>query len=161
MLHAGGRRRRAGPRPALRRRALRRPDAPSGCSATWALLAAGLAAPEGRSRASRLLSAAERHQLAFEWNDTARRTLAGATLRRLRAPGRREPRSARPLQAADGALTYGELDAAGDRLARLLRALGVGPEARGGGLPAAPERLIAALLAVLKAGGAYLPLDPA
>ncbi|MGN6153372.1 MAG: amino acid adenylation domain-containing protein, partial [Lysobacteraceae bacterium] len=59
-----------------------------------------------------------------------------------------------------GACTYAELDRRSDALAARLRALGVAHEARVAlCLPRSPEA-IAAALAVLKAGGAYLPLDP-
>ncbi|WP_420130679.1 amino acid adenylation domain-containing protein [Longimicrobium sp.] len=57
-------------------------------------------------------------------------------------------------------LTYGELNAAANRLARVLRRRGVGADVR---VAVAMERgpaLPAALLAVLKAGGAYVPVDP-
>jgi amino acid adenylation domain-containing protein len=58
-------------------------------------------------------------------------------------------------------LTYAELDRRSDALAERLRALGVGPEVLVGlAVPRSPE-IVVALLAVLKAGGAYLPLDPA
>jgi amino acid adenylation domain-containing protein len=57
-------------------------------------------------------------------------------------------------------ISYGELDARANQLARHLQAMGVGPEVRvaiclGRGAP-----LLVAVLAVLKAGGAYVPLNP-
>ena len=58
-------------------------------------------------------------------------------------------------------LSYGELNARANRLARRLRALGVGPETVVAiSLDRSPV-IVEAVLAVLKAGGAYLPVDPA
>ncbi|MFE7559329.1 amino acid adenylation domain-containing protein [Kitasatospora sp. NPDC057500] len=78
----------------------------------------------------------------------------------VRARAAHDPRALAVL--ADGeSLDYGGLDARSDRLAAVLRALGAGPERI---VPVCLERgtdLVTAWLAVLKAGGAFLPLDPA
>jgi amino acid adenylation domain-containing protein len=57
-------------------------------------------------------------------------------------------------------LTYRELDAKSNRLANLLREIGVGPDVLVGICLARSADMVVALLAVLKAGGAYVPLDP-
>jgi amino acid adenylation domain-containing protein len=64
------------------------------------------------------------------------------------------------VSCSHGQLTYGELNARADQLARRLRALGVGPEILVGlCVPRSPAMVVGAL-GILKAGGAYLPLDP-
>ncbi len=64
------------------------------------------------------------------------------------------------LSCADGTLTYAELNARANRLARHLRRLGVGPEVLVGLCAGRSSGMVVGLLAVLKAGGAYVPLDP-
>lgn len=64
------------------------------------------------------------------------------------------------LAVEGGVFTYAELESRANRLANFLRGRGVGPEKIVGlCLPRSPD-LVVALLAVLKSGGAYLPLDP-
>jgi amino acid adenylation domain-containing protein len=68
--------------------------------------------------------------------------------------------SAPAVRFEDTVVTYAEVNAEANRLARRLLAAGVGPDSLVAiALPRSP-RLVVAVLAVLKAGGAYLPLDP-
>ncbi len=57
-------------------------------------------------------------------------------------------------------LSYAELNAQANRLARRLRALGVGPEVLVGLCAGRSAATVVGLLAILKAGGAYVPVDP-
>ena len=59
------------------------------------------------------------------------------------------------------ALTYAELDARANRVAHVLRALGVGPDTLVGLYMPRSLELVVGALAIHKAGGAYVPLDPA
>src|SRR5262245_44598963 len=58
-------------------------------------------------------------------------------------------------------LTYRELNGRANRLAHRLRRLGVGPDVLVGLCTKRSPEMVVGLLGVLKAGGAYLPLDPA
>jgi amino acid adenylation domain-containing protein len=107
-----------------------------------------------------LLTASERERLLFVRNDTAVTWEDAATLPELFA----RCAQARPATVAlsfEGAtLSYGELLAQANRLARCLRALGVGPGVLVGLCLEREPRLMVALLGVLASGGAYVPLDP-
>ncbi len=117
-----------------------------------------------------LLSAAERRQLLGEWNDTASE-LPVAEMAAVERPGKLplsrqfESRVARQrwrvaLTFADQQITYGELEARANRLAHYLISLGAGPESLVGIHLRRTPQMVVAMLAVLKAGAAYLPLDP-
>ena len=124
-------------------------------------LAAAATDPDARYDAFSPLSVRERERLLEEWNSTTAKFPAGSCVHELfEAQAARIPRCVAVTSAA-GSLTYAELDARAAEVARLLRARGVGPDARVGICLARSPEMVAAVLGVLKAGGAYLPLDPA
>ncbi len=124
------------------------------------LLEGAAAAPDRRLSELPLLSAEEERQLAA-WNATGRPIALARPVHRLF-----EERAAAAPQALAVAgpggrrLTYAELDARANRLAHHLRRLGVGAEVPVAVLLERSPEMIVAALAALKAGGAYLPLDP-
>ena len=78
----------------------------------------------------------------------------------IEAQARRTPE--RPALAFEGArLTYAELDRRASGLARHLRALGAGPEVRVGLFIERSLEMVVGILAILKAGAAYVPMDTA
>ncbi|MBZ9641753.1 non-ribosomal peptide synthetase, partial [Streptomyces sp. PSKA30] len=115
--------------------------------------------PELRLSDLDLLDAAERLAVVEEWNDTASEVDASTVLERFRQWAVETP-DAVALWSGGRALSYAEVDARSDALARGLVARGVGRESRVGlCLPRGAE-MVVAILAVWKAGGAYVPLDP-
>jgi amino acid adenylation domain-containing protein len=124
------------------------------------LLAAAVAQPETAVALLPLMSEAERHQLAREWNDTDSVYPAAASLQELFEEQVRRAPGASALLFDGGEISYGELNRRANWLAARLRRLGVGPESRVGlSLVRSPE-LVVGMLGILKAGGAYVPLDP-
>ncbi|HEX9936446.1 MAG TPA: amino acid adenylation domain-containing protein [Longimicrobium sp.] len=108
-----------------------------------------------------LLSAAERRTVVEEWNATGAAFPAGACVHELfEAQVERTP-GAQAVSFEGERLTYAELNARANRLAHHLRALGVGPEVRVAVCVERGMEMVVALLAVLKAGGGYIPLDSA
>ncbi|MEN4826672.1 non-ribosomal peptide synthase/polyketide synthase [Pseudomonas sp. P39-UII1] len=107
-----------------------------------------------------ILSDEARHQLLGSFNDTAREYPQGQTVHALvEAQAARTP-DASALSQADRAVSYAELNQRANRLAHRLIERGVQPGDRVAlCLPRSIERVIA-LLAVLKAGAAYVPVDP-
>jgi amino acid adenylation domain-containing protein/non-ribosomal peptide synthase protein (TIGR01720 family) len=119
-------------------------------------VAAGPEIPAGQVE---LLSAEERQQVVAEWNDTAAEVRAATVPGLFTAQAARTP-DAVAVVSDEGTWSYAGLDAASGRLARYLAGLGAGPEKLVAvALPRSAE-LVITLLAVLKAGAAYLPIDP-
>ncbi|WP_410592315.1 non-ribosomal peptide synthase/polyketide synthase [Amycolatopsis sp. lyj-23] len=105
-----------------------------------------------------LIGAAERELVLGTWNDTAR-PVPPQTLPELIADRARRTPDA-PAVIGGETLTYAELDARASRLARVLAGRGIGPERIVAlALPRSVE-IVVAQLAVLKAGGAFVPVDP-
>ncbi|MER5889423.1 amino acid adenylation domain-containing protein [Streptomyces sp. NPDC001941] len=100
-----------------------------------------------------------RRQVLDAWNDTAA-PVGRATVPELFAAQVRRDPDAVAVASDDAELTYAELDARAERLARFLRARGVGPESVVAVVRERGVELVVTLLGVLKAGGAYLPVDP-
>ena len=107
------------------------------------------------------LPAAERHQLLVEWTDPGAPWPAPAPVHRLAAEQAARTPEAEVVVAADERLTHRELQRRAGALAHHLRGLGVGPESIVGVCLERSANLVVALLGILRAGGAYLPLDPA
>ncbi|HEX2187443.1 MAG TPA: amino acid adenylation domain-containing protein, partial [Longimicrobiaceae bacterium] len=130
--------------------------------AHYAALLEGMAAePERPVATIPLLSAAELDELLAAPDRSAREHPSGLCIHEMvDAQLRRAPDSV-AVVSAGARLTLAELDREADRVARLLRAAGVGPEVRVGIFLQRTPTLVAALLGVLRAGGAYVPLDPA
>jgi amino acid adenylation domain-containing protein len=107
-----------------------------------------------------LLSEAELSRQLEAWNETARPYPRGATVHQLFEEQAGRTPEATALEFEGGHLTYAELNERANRLANYLRGAGTGPESVVGVLLERSPEAITGLLAVLKAGGAYLPLDP-
>ncbi|WP_163777850.1 non-ribosomal peptide synthetase [Myxococcus vastator] len=124
------------------------------------LLAAIAEDPTRSVRELPLLTGPERLRLLREWNDTARDLpLPGSLHGLFEQQAARRP-NATAVRFESRALTYRELDEQANRLANHLRQLGVEPGHRVGIFLERSVELLVGLLGILKAGAAYVPLDP-
>jgi amino acid adenylation domain-containing protein/thioester reductase-like protein len=125
------------------------------------LLEGAAADPRQRLSELPLLDEAERQLLLVSWNHTRTDYPRDLCLHQLiEAQAARTP-DAVAVAWAEERLSYRELDQRANRLAHKLRGLGVGPEVVVGICLERGPDLVVAILGVLKAGGAFLPLDPA
>ena len=120
-------------------------------------------ARDPRQRLSQLpmLTRVERQRLLLEYNDTARKVPRCRCIHELFEEQASRTPEAVAVAYEDERLTYAELNRRANRLAHYLRELGVEPETRVGILLDRSLEVAVALLGVLKAGGLYVPLDPA
>ncbi|MET9551181.1 amino acid adenylation domain-containing protein [Streptomyces sp. NPDC006627] len=123
------------------------------------LLASLAADPDQRLDAYDVLTPTERHDVVHGWNDT-RHAVAATTVTAMFDACVASAPNDPAVVFGTTTLTYADLDRRADRLARLLVERGIGPETFVGIALERSEAWVVAILAVLKAGGAFLPLDP-
>ncbi len=125
------------------------------------LLAGIVTNPNQRLSDLPLLTHAEQQKLLVEWNNTQAEDPKHQCIHELfEAQVARSP-DAIAVISEDKQLTYRELNVRANQLAHHLWSLGVGPEVRVGISIERSLEMIIGLLAILKAGGTYVPLDPA
>src|SRR6185369_7640132 len=123
------------------------------------LLAGIIANPDAHLSDLPILTVEEQQQLQ-QWNDTAHQFSSNLLLHQLFEQQAAQQPHAPALIFEDQALTFSEINSRANQLARYLLSSGLEPEGRVGVmLPRTPDALVA-LLAIFKAGGCYLPLDP-
>ncbi|WNV05995.1 amino acid adenylation domain-containing protein [Candidatus Methylospira mobilis] len=126
----------------------------------YQILLAGIAArPEARLSELPMLPEAERRRLLVEWNAT-HNDCADACLHRLFETQAEQTPDALALRFEQQTLTYRELDSRANQLARFLQRQGVAPGDIVGLCVERSLEMVVAVLGVLKAGCAYLPLEP-
>jgi amino acid adenylation domain-containing protein/FkbM family methyltransferase len=101
----------------------------------------------------------ERELVLVEWNQTKTAYQTDACLHQLFEQQAESTPDSPAVSFQDEQLSYAELNARANRLARHLQALSVGAEARVGILMERSIEMIVSVLGILKAGGAYVPLD--
>lgn len=124
------------------------------------VLMGAVQAPSGPVSSLPLLSESELSQVLVEWNDTAISDNRAETLPALLEEQVERNGGNVAVVFGDESLTYSELNAQANQLARRLLRLGVAPDVKVGVCLERGLRVPVALLAIMKAGGAYLPFDP-
>jgi len=107
-----------------------------------------------------MLSEEEREQVLYGWNETKAEFSSEKFVHELFEEQVRRSPQATAVVFEKEELSYGELNARANRLAHYLRELGVKPDERVAICVERGFEMIVGLLAVLKAGGGYVPLDP-
>ena len=123
------------------------------------LLQAVVSAPRSRLCELPMASAAEQHRMLQDWNTPAGVTPFEAVHRLFEAQADQQPER-QALALDEQTLSYGELNRQANRLAHYLLAQGVGPQGLVGIAVERSFAMVVSLLAVLKTGAAYVPLDP-
>jgi amino acid adenylation domain-containing protein len=124
------------------------------------LLEGIVANPEGEITLLPLLSEVERHQILDEWNQTAIDYPTGQCLHELvEAKSVSHPEKIAVIEG-EAQFTYRDLNRQANALALVLKDLGVGPDMLTGLVLDRSLEFVTGVLAILKAGGAFVPFDP-
>ena len=107
-----------------------------------------------------LLTEAERHQLLVKWNDTEVDNPKNSCIHELFETQVERSPDATAAEFEGKRLTYRELNSRANQLAHYLRSQGVGPQKLVGLCVQRSLKMMIGLLGILKAGAAYVPLDP-
>ncbi|HEY0078606.1 MAG TPA: amino acid adenylation domain-containing protein, partial [Pyrinomonadaceae bacterium] len=123
------------------------------------LLVGAVESPERRINELPLLTEAERRALS-EWNATASEFPREACIHELVAEQAARTPESTAIVFGEASLSYRELNERANRVAHHLRSLGIGAETVAAVMMERSIEMLVGVLGVLKAGGAYLPLDP-
>jgi amino acid adenylation domain-containing protein len=126
----------------------------------FTLLEAAAAHPEGKISSLPLLTAPEREELVVGFNRTQVDYPQGRYIHELFSDQAAKTPNAIALVFEGRKLTYRELDAKSNQLARYLRKLGVKTDTLVGVCAERSLEMVIALYGIVKAGGAYVPIDP-
>jgi len=124
------------------------------------LLEGIVAEPDRRVSLQPLLTPEERRRILVQWNDTRRNRPSEPNVARLFEGQVERTPDAVAVELGERRWTYRELDLRSNRLAHLLRSLGVAPGVLVGICMERSLETAVGVLGVLKAGAAYVPLDP-
>ncbi len=124
------------------------------------LLTSLVSNPDQRLSELQLLTAAELEQVVFEWNDTVADYPHEKCIHQLFEEQVERTPEAVAVICEDEQLTYRELNERANRLAHHLQSIGAGPETLIGVCLQRSAEMMIGLLGILKAGAAYVPVDP-
>ena len=123
------------------------------------LLAAAVRSPATRLSGLPLLTHSERRQVLVDWNANPATDASDSDIAELVEAQAAQTPDAPALVRGDEVWSYATLNRRANRLARHLRTLGVEPEARVALCAHRCPEMVAGMLAVLKAGAAYVPIE--